>query len=78
VLLRFVQFCRERTVQKAICLPGEGGNGKSVFLDLATRFLGSENVCHLSLQRLDAARFSGARLYGKLANICTDLPSDRL
>jgi putative DNA primase/helicase len=68
----------DRSVQKAICLLGEGGNGKSVFLDLATRFLGAENVCHLSLQRLEADRFSAARLYGKLANICTDLPGDRL
>jgi putative DNA primase/helicase len=68
----------DRSVQKAICLLGEGGNGKSVFLDLATRFVGTENVCHLSLQRLEADRFSAARLYGKLANICPDLPGERL
>ena len=68
----------DRSVQKAICLLGEGGNGKSVFLDLATHFVGAENVCHLSLQRLEADRFSAARLYGKLANICTDLPGERL
>ncbi len=68
----------DRSVQKAICLLGEGGNGKSVFLDLATRFVGAENVCHLSLQRLEADRFSAARLYGKLANICPDLPGERL
>jgi putative DNA primase/helicase len=68
----------DRSVQKAICLLGEGGNGKSAFLDLATRFVGPDNVCNLSLQRLESDRFSPARLYGKLANICTDLPSDRL
>ena len=68
----------ERSVQKAICLLGEGGNGKSAFLDLATHFVGAENVCHLSLQRLEADRFSTARLYGKLANICPDLPGERL
>ena len=68
----------DRSVQKAICLLGEGGNGKSVFLDLATKFVGVENVCHLSLQRLEADRFSAARLYGKLANICPDLPGERL
>jgi P4 family phage/plasmid primase-like protien len=68
----------DRSVQKAICLLGEGGNGKSVFLDLAARFVGQENVCHLSLQRLETDRFSAARLYGKLANICTDLPGERL
>jgi hypothetical protein len=59
----------DRSVQKAICLLGEGGNGKSVFLDLAARFIGQENVCHLSLQRLEVDRFSAARLYGKLANM---------
>jgi putative DNA primase/helicase len=68
----------DRSVQKAICLLGEGGNGKSAFLDLATNFVGAENVCHLSLQRLEADRFSAARLYGKLANICSDLPSEHL
>ena len=68
----------DRSVQKTICLLGEGGNGKSVFLDLATRFVGADNVCHLSLQRLEADRFSAARLYGKLANICPDLPGERL
>ena len=35
-------------------------------------------MCHLSLQRLEADRFSAARLYGKLANICPDLPGERL
>jgi P4 family phage/plasmid primase-like protien len=68
----------DRSIQKAICLVGEGGNGKSAFLDLAANFVGTENVCHLSLQRLELDRFSAARLYGKLANICPDLPSDRL
>jgi putative DNA primase/helicase len=68
----------DRSIQKAICLVGEGGNGKSAFLDLASTFVGAENVCHLSLQKLETERFSAARLYGKLANICPDLPSDRL
>ncbi len=68
----------DRSVQKAICLLGEGGKGKSAFLDLATHFVGVDNVCHLSLQRLEADRFSAARLYGKLANICSDLPGERL
>jgi putative DNA primase/helicase len=68
----------DRSVQKAICIVGEGGNGKSAFLDLAGNFIGTENVCHLSLHRLEADRFATSRLYGKLANICTDLPSERL
>ena len=68
----------DRSIQKAICLLGDGGNGKSAFLDLATTFVGAENVCHLSVQRLESDRFAAARLYGKLANICPDLPGERL
>jgi putative DNA primase/helicase len=68
----------DRSIQKAIALLGEGGNGKGVFLQLAVNFLGRQNVSHLSLQRLEADRFAPARLYGKLANICSDLPSERL
>ena len=68
----------DRSIQKAICLVGEGGNGKGVFSQLATRFVGEENVTHLSLQRLENDRFAVARLQGKLANICSDLPGERL
>jgi phage/plasmid-associated DNA primase len=68
----------DRSIQKAICLVGEGGNGKGVFSQLATNFAGAENVAHLSLQRLENDRFAVARLQGKLANICPDLPAERL
>ena len=68
----------DRSIQKAICLVGEGGNGKGVFSQLAVRFVGPENVTHLSLQKLERDRFAVAGLYGKLANICADLPSERL
>src|ERR1041384_6279582 len=68
----------DRSIQKAIALVGEGGNGKGVFLQLAVNFMGPENVSHLTLQKLEADRFAPARLYGKLANVCSDLPSERL
>jgi putative DNA primase/helicase len=67
----------DRSIQKAIALVGEGGNGKGVFLQLAVNFMGADNVSHLTLQKLEADRFAPARLYGKLANICSDLPSER-
>jgi putative DNA primase/helicase len=68
----------DRSIQKAVALIGEGGNGKGVFLQLATNFVGASNVSHLSLQKLEADRFAAARLYGKLANICPDLPGEQL
>lgn len=65
-------------LQKAILLLGEGANGKSVWLSLLVRFLGKANVSTVSLQRLSNDKFAVARLLGKLANICADLPSDHL
>jgi putative DNA primase/helicase len=68
----------DRSIQKAICLVGEGGNGKGVFAQLAVNFVGPQNVSHLSLQKLEKDRFAVAGLYQKLANICSDLPSEHL
>jgi len=68
----------DRSIQKAICIVGEGGNGKSVFCQLCTNFVGEDNVVHLSLQRLDNDRFAPARLHVKLANVCPDIPGSRL
>jgi len=68
----------DRSIQKAICVVGEGGNGKSAFCQLCTNFVGERNVAHLSLQKLETDRFAPARLSGKLANICPDLPGSHL
>jgi putative DNA primase/helicase len=59
----------------AILLIGEGENGKSTLLNLITTFLGKENVTGESLQALCFDKFSKAQLYGKLANICADIPA---
>ena len=66
------------SIQKAVLLLGEGANGKSTFLEALTRFIGKPNVTNLSLHRLESDRFSVARLVGRLANICPDLPSAHL
>jgi putative DNA primase/helicase len=66
------------SIQKAVLLSGEGANGKSVFLNLLVTFLGRSNASAVSLHRLESNRFSVARLIGKLANICPDLPSEHL
>jgi P4 family phage/plasmid primase-like protien len=65
-------------IQKSLLLLGDGGTGKSTFLTALTAFLGKENVSHLSLHKLETDRFAVARLVGKLANICADLPSTHL
>ena len=42
------------------------------------KFVGADNVSNETLQRLVSNRFAAASLVGKLANICTDLPTKRL
>ena len=64
--------------QKADLLLGEGANGKSTYLRALRRFLGSRNISGLSLHKLESDRFAAARLVGKLANVCPDLPSTHL
>ena len=66
------------SIQKAVLLSGEGANGKSVYLAAVCAFLGGRNVAAVPLHRLEADRFSVARLAGKLANVCADLPSEHL
>jgi putative DNA primase/helicase len=67
-----------RSAQKAVLLLGEGSNGKSTYLRALGAFVGSQNASGLSLHKLESDRFSTARLVGKLANICPDLPSTHL
>lgn len=65
-------------IQKAILLFGEGGNGKGTAISAIRAFLGRANVSALSLHSLASIRFATARLVGKLANMCADLPTGRL
>jgi putative DNA primase/helicase len=68
----------ETSIQKSILLLGEGANGKSTFLAAVSAFIGKHNVTSLSLHKLGTNRFAAARLVGKLANVCPDLPSTHL
>ena len=65
-------------IDKAEILLGGGANGKSTYLEALRIFLGRRNVSAISLHRLESDRFSVARLAGKLANICADIPSTHL
>lgn len=68
----------DTSIQKAVLLLGEGSNGKSAFLAALTAFLGRHNCANVSLHKLESDRFAAARLVGKLANICPDLPAAHL
>lgn len=64
--------------EKALMLTGEGSNGKSKFIELFERFIGTENISNVPLQDLEHNRFKLAQLYGKLANTFADIPSKAL
>ena len=66
------------SAQRALLLRGPRGTGKSRFLTGLRAFLGPENTSSKSLHALEENRFTTAYLYGKLANICADLPTHDL
>ncbi|WP_410508593.1 phage/plasmid primase, P4 family [Methanosarcina hadiensis] len=63
----------DNRMQKAVMLLGSGSNGKSVFLNLLTEFIGIKNTSGESLQKLEKDKFSAANLHGKLLNVCPDI-----
>ena len=64
--------------QKAFMLYGVGSNGKSVFLALLESLVGGNNISSESLQRLEFDKYRTAKLYGKLVNICGDIPDIKM
>jgi putative DNA primase/helicase len=64
--------------QKAFMFTGIGGTGKSTLAKLIRAFVGAENVSTVDLHRLEDDRFATADLFGKLANVFADLPSQAL
>lgn len=63
---------------KVFMLIGEGANGKSTLLELLSVFLGEKNISHIPLQAFESSPFSMANLFGKMANIFSDLPPKAL
>jgi putative DNA primase/helicase len=79
-VIGYTLLAGEYPLNKAVMLVGDGRNGKSTYLGLIVRLLGSGNVVSVKLQDLtsDRLRFSISNLYGKMANIFADLPSEAL
>ena len=66
------------SAQKCFIIVGAAGAGKSVLLNvLSDILLGGQNVSNVSWQALNE-RFKTAELYGKLANIFSDLPTKNI
>jgi P4 family phage/plasmid primase-like protien len=62
----------DTSFQKFVLLYGEGSNGKSVFCDLLSAFLGEQNVSHVPLEAF-AQRFALTATLGKLGNISPEV-----
>jgi putative DNA primase/helicase len=79
-IIGYTLLAGEYPLNKAIMLVSEGRNGKSTYLELIKRLLGSDNVVSIKLQDLtnDKSRFMINYLYGKMANVFADLPSEAL
>lgn len=63
--------------QVMVMMYGGGSNGKSVITHITRALLGAVNVCSIPLQQL-SARFIGAEMEGKLANIIDEMGPDSL
>jgi len=67
-LYQILSYCLipDYPIHRIFCFIGGGMNGKSCFLTLLRRFIGSSNVCSTELDTLIASRFEITRLHKKL------------
>lgn len=80
-LMEIIGYCFYRSYepfQTITILQGTGANGKSTFLNILNKVLGSENVSNMTLQDLGNKqnRFASANLFQKEANLFADVDSE--
>ena len=63
---------------KAAIYYGVGRNGKSTLIKIMSTIIGEDNISNVSLHDLDSDRYSMSRLFGKLANIHSDISKKEL
>jgi P4 family phage/plasmid primase-like protien len=64
---------KEYKIEKAVMFVGFGRNGKSKTIELMKKFIGAENTSSLPLRSLNEESFSLSELFGKMANLASDL-----
>jgi putative DNA primase/helicase len=71
-----VGYAFHKSIPKAVLffLIGDGGNGKSVFIDVISSLCGKDNVCNISLNRLNDEKYL-PELFGKMINVSGETPS---
>lgn len=60
--------------QRALILDGAGNNGKTTFLKVLKKLVGTTNISNLPIGSLQAQVFASAGLHGKLCNISEEEP----
>ncbi len=81
VIQEWFGFClfRRYFIKKSIILFGEKNTGKTVLLNILTKFLGEKNISGISLQRISIGdKFALASLKDKVANVYDDLSAGDL
>lgn len=74
ILAEYIAYCftRHLKLEKCLFLYGTGANGKSVFFDIITALLGSENITSFSLNNLNEEH-NRALMNNKLLNYSSEL-----
>jgi putative DNA primase/helicase len=80
--IKFVQeavgYAFHKSIPKAVLffIIGDGGNGKSVFIDVISALCGKENVCNISLNKLNDEKYL-PELFGKMINVSGETPNKK-
>ncbi|MCX6678981.1 MAG: phage/plasmid primase, P4 family [Methanothrix sp.] len=79
-LYEFVAYLLYRSypIQKFLILFGPPNTGKSVFLDILIKFVGTQNKSSVSLQDIVKDKPALVEFFGKLANLCSELSKDMI
>ncbi|MFZ6772434.1 phage/plasmid primase, P4 family [Undibacterium sp. SXout7W] len=73
----FLGYCLvpDNSQHKWVLMVGEGGNGKSVLLNIFTKLIGKENISNAHIERL-GDKHSRAELENKLVNISSEMSAN--
>lgn len=81
-IILFVQeavgYAFHKSIPKAAMffMIGDGGNGKSVFIEVISALCGKDNVCNISLGRLNDEKYL-PELFGKMINVSGETPNKK-
>ncbi len=80
MFLEYAGYCmtKDTRQQKFLMFTGEGGTGKSVFINLVAHAVGYRNISSIDLKSLADNRFSSFNLFQKLLNVCADIDKGSL